>query len=127
MTGRVLVVGNCNPDHAAIKRVVESRFDAVVWRAGGRTDALVLLEDQPFDLVLVNRKADGDGTDGIELIQWIRTHLPLAAVPLMLLSNFDHYQRQAVQAGAAWGFGKKDLHAAATTVRLAEFLPPRTP
>ena len=62
---RVLDVGNCGPDFAAIKQLMK-RFDCEVLQSHGAEDALAALHAGPIDLVLVNRKLDQDYSDGIE-------------------------------------------------------------
>jgi CheY-like chemotaxis protein len=126
MPKRVLDVGNCDPDHAAIRRMLESSFGAEVVRAYQERDALELLRSQPFDLVLVNRKLDIDYSDGLPIIERIKADSKLAATPCMLITNYPEHQQAAVAAGALAGFGKKELHATATRQKLAQVLAPAT-
>jgi len=121
---RILDVGNCNPDHAAICRMLETTFGAEVVRAHEATDALKLLREQPFDLVLVNRKLDSDYSDGLPIIETIKADAALAKVPCMLITNYAEHQEAAVAAGAAYGFGKKEINAAQTRAKLAAILSP---
>ncbi|MBI2481838.1 MAG: response regulator, partial [Planctomycetia bacterium] len=72
MTKCVLVVGNCVPDHAAVRSLIESNFDARVIQAHGPEDALAMLRANKIDLVLVNRKLDRDYTDGLDVIKQIK-------------------------------------------------------
>ena len=51
---RVIDVGNCPPDYAAIKRMLETRFQAKVEQAHSADDAVQLLKSAPADLVLIN-------------------------------------------------------------------------
>ena len=99
MTRRVLDVGNCRYDHAAICRMIESNFDATVVQAHGEQDALAALREGPCDLVLINRVLDRDRTDGIGLIQTIKADRQLAHVPVMLVTNHEEHQQAAVAAG----------------------------
>jgi CheY-like chemotaxis protein len=122
MTKHVLDVGSCPPDHAAIRELIESQFDAVVLQAHQATDAIAVLRQQPFDLVLVNRKLDLDYSDGMEVIRQIKGTPDVANVPVMLVTNYEDHQQQAMQAGAARGFGKLSLAAAATRKLLSRFL-----
>ena len=85
-------------------------------------DALALLRQQPFDLVLVNRVLDADGTSGQQLIDKIKADEKLKGVPVMLVSNYDNYQKDAVKAGALPGFGKATLGSPATVARLKKYL-----
>jgi len=122
MTKRVLDVGNCVPDHAAIRTMLQRNFKADVVQADGPGDALTLLKREPFDLVLVNRKLDQDYSDGLEVIKSIKADPKLSPVPCMLITNYPDQQQVAVAAGAEYGFGKKELYASETQSRLARFL-----
>jgi two-component system, chemotaxis family, chemotaxis protein CheY len=122
MTKRVLDVGNCVPDHAAIRKMLEQNFKADVIQADGPSDALPLLKNEPFDLVLVNRKLDQDYSDGLDVIRAIKADSKLSAVPCMLITNYADQQQLAVSAGAEYGFGKKELYASDTQARLARLL-----
>jgi CheY-like chemotaxis protein len=122
---RVLDVGNCVPDHAAIRGMLEKRFGAEVVQADGPADALAALRKQPIDLVLVNRKLDQDYSDGLEIIKQIKADAKLKAVPCMLITNYHDQQEVAVAAGAEYGFGKKALYADDTQVRLSKILASR--
>jgi len=122
MTKHILNVGQCDLDHGAIRRLVEREFDAGVARADRLDDALALLRSDRFDLVLVNRKLDADDSDGIDVVRAIHADAALAGVPVMLVTNYPEHQAAAVAAGAAPGFGKAELEAAATREKLARFL-----
>jgi two-component system chemotaxis response regulator CheY len=122
MPKRVLDVGQCSIDHAAIRRLLVSEFGAEVAQADGPDDALRLLRASEFDLVLVNRKLDADQSEGINVLRAIRAEPALAEVPVMLLTNYPEHQASAVAAGAAPGFGKAELDSAATRAKLARFL-----
>jgi two-component system chemotaxis response regulator CheY len=122
MPKRVLDIGNCVPDHAAIRGMLERNFQAEVVQADGPADSLALLEQEPFDLVLVNRQLDQDYSDGLEIIKQIKADAKLKSVPCMLITNYADQQEVAVAAGAEYGFGKKALQAKETQDRLAKFL-----
>jgi CheY-like chemotaxis protein len=122
MAKRVLDVGNCGIDHAAIRGMLEKTFSVDVVQADGPGDTLMLLKQQPFDLVLVNRKLDQDYSDGLDIIKTIKGDSRLSAIPCMLVTNYPEQQQVAVQAGAEYGFGKKELYAEATQQRLARIL-----
>ncbi len=104
---RVLSVGQCGVDHASISHTLREHFGARVIRADTAGEALRLLETERFDLILVNRVFDADGSSGLELLRTVRDR-PQPA-PVMLVSNFADAQRQAVEAGGAAGFGKAML------------------
>ena len=81
MQKRVLDVGNCSADHAAIRSVIARGFAAEVVQAHGLDDALAALRDGSFALVLVNRKLDHDFSDGLRVIQTIKSGKPKVIVP----------------------------------------------
>ena len=122
MPKRVLDVGNCGPDHAAIRGLLARLFAAEVVQADQWDDTAELLARQSFDLVLVNRKLDQDYSDGLDVIRRIKADSQLAAIPCMLVTNYSDQQEQAVAAGAEYSFGKKALYAKETHERLARFL-----
>jgi CheY-like chemotaxis protein len=119
---KVLDVGQCSPDHGAIRRLIEGHFAAQVVQAHSGPEALEHLRAGGFDLVLINRKLDADYSDGMEIIREIKADPALAAVPVMLVSNYPEYQTAAAAAGAEPGFGKAELHDPATRERLKRFL-----
>ncbi len=119
---RVLDVGQCSPDHWSIKHLVEGELGAQVTQAHSTPQALELLRKGGFDLVLVNRKYDADYSDGMDLIRAIAADAALAATPVMLVSNYDDAQAEAIAAGALPGFGKAALREPATRERLASIL-----
>ncbi len=122
MTKRVLDVGNCDPDHAAIRGLLTREFGVEVVRTAQGSDTLAQLRGGKFDLVLINRKLDIDYTDGIEILQQLKADPALASIPVMLITNYPEHQQAAVAAGALYGFGKQQLNAAETRERLAEVL-----
>ena len=118
----VLDVGNCTPDHAAIKRLVEENFDCQVVQAHGREDALRLLAERKYALALINRKLDHDYSDGVEVLRAIKADSNVADVPVMLVTNFPEHQEAAITLGAERGFGKLEFEKPETIERLATFL-----
>lgn len=125
-TARVLDVGQCGPDHSMIRSLVQMNFNAVVERAMTVEAAMEALRREPFDLVLVNRIIDCDGSQGIELVRRAQTDPTLREVPVMLVSDFPQAQSDAVALGAEPGFGKSDLFSRSTLDRLADHLPARS-
>lgn len=121
MGKRVLDVGQCGPDHTAIRGLMET-FGASVERVARPVDALDLLRRGSYDLVLVNRKIDLDYSDGTELIRAMQSDENLRTVPVMLVSNYAQAQSEAVKLGAVRGFGKTALGSADTRDRLAAYL-----
>ncbi|HEY4234047.1 MAG TPA: response regulator [Lacipirellulaceae bacterium] len=123
MPKRVLDVGQCGPDHAAIRRFFAANFnDVEIEQAAACDDTLALLRRGHFDLVLVNRKLDEDYSDGIEIIRAIKRHPEFAAVPVMLITNYPEHQATAVTAGALHGFGKLEYDLPATKEKIATAL-----
>ena len=119
---RVLDVGNCAPDHAAIRRLVEGNFDAEVVQAHGAEDALASLRSGQFELVIVNRKLDRDYSDGLDIIKQIKGDPELSSVPVMLLTNYPEHQQMATAVGAEPGFGKLEFGRTETKEKLNRFL-----
>ena len=119
---RVLDVGNCGPDHGAIRQFVESHFDVEVDQAHSADDALPLLRRQAYALVMVNRRLDRDGGDGLDVIRQIKAKAELADTAVMMITNYAEHQAAAVAAGAVEGFGKDSLEADGTLDRLRPYL-----
>ena len=126
MPPRVLDVGQCVPDHAAIRRLLESKFAVQVVQTHGMDDTLAELRRGEFALVLVNRKLDADYSDGLEIIKQIKADPKLAPIPVMLVSNYPNAQQQAVAVGAEMGFGKAQLGSGETQARLQAVLAKNT-
>jgi CheY-like chemotaxis protein len=118
---RVLSVGQCGADHRTILRTIQP-YPVEVVAADTTDEALAKLRAGPFALVLVNRVYDADGSSGLELIRRIKRDEVLRAVPVMLVSNHEDAQQEAVQAGAEPGFGKSALYGPLVTERLRPFL-----
>jgi two-component system chemotaxis response regulator CheY len=121
VTKRVLNVGQCDPDHGSICRML-GRFDVEVVRIHDAAATLAALKNGGADLVLINRKLDQDYSDGAEIIRAMKAEPKTAGVPVMLVSNYPQYQEQAVSLGAEYGFGKDELNDARVHERLAKFL-----
>jgi CheY-like chemotaxis protein len=114
----VIDLGQCDPDHGSIKRLVESLGFSVI-RAHSANEAKRLVTERKVELVLVNRIFDADGGSGLDCIRELveMTRSPGFLNPkmvVMLVSNYPEYQDQAVKLGAAMGFGKAQLRDAAT-------------
>ncbi|NQV25978.1 MAG: hypothetical protein HQ518_16585 [Rhodopirellula sp.] len=122
MTKRVLDVGQCNPDHSSISRLLNQHFDVEIVRAHLESDALAMLKAGGFDLVLVNRKLDRDYSDGLSIVRAIKSDVSLRDTPVMLVSNYPEAHDAAMQAGAVYGFGKAELGSPEVVTRLAAIL-----
>jgi CheY-like chemotaxis protein len=121
-TKKVLSVGQCAADHTSLRWLLQGEFNAIVVPARTADDALAELRRNAYDLVLVNRVLDYDGTEGLDLIRALTADEALRRVPVMLVSNHADAQHEAQAAGARPGFGKAALNRPETAVRLREIL-----
>ena len=123
MSKRVLSIGQCGFDHGSISSTLRKQFGAEVVGLDDYDDAARWLKSNGSpDLVLVNRKLDADGGDGLAVIRAIKTEPTTAEVPVMLVSNYPEYQAQAATLGAVPGFGKAELTRADTLEKLKKYL-----
>ena len=106
---RVLSVGQCGPDNGQIGRFLRDGFRAQVDTADTLDEALAAVRSGHFDLIMVNRIFDLDGTPGLDLIRSIKSDPALAPIPTLLVSNYPDAQSEAVALGALSGFGKSDI------------------
>lgn len=128
----ILLVGHCRPDFSMLRSAITSMCPGANVKAindSGALDAGI----GDAALLLINRVLDGDfvqhtGTsrdkdpDGLALISALAVRDDHRA-RLMLVSNFDDAQREAVARGALPGFGKKDLYSGVLRDALASVLP----
>jgi two-component system chemotaxis response regulator CheY len=122
MSKQILCVGNCVPDTRAIATLIESNFDAQVVSVDDLPQTIQKLENASFDLVLVNRVIDQDGSQGIDVVRKIKASPALQNTAVMMITNFLEHQQIAQQAGALPGFGKRELAAPETISKLADVL-----
>jgi len=122
MPVRVLDVGQCDPDHASLRRMLEGKFSAQVVRVATGDEAEAEMAKSKFDLVLVNRKLDIDYSDGMDVVRRVVAMPEGQRASIMLVSNYPEYQEEAVKAGAAYGFGKAELTDARVQERLKQIL-----
>lgn len=120
---RVLDVGNCTPDHSMIRAMLESHFAVDVERVMYVSEAQEALRRGRYDLVLVNRLIFADQSEGMALVRWMKSQGGAPDTPVMLVSDREVAQAEAVAAGAERGFGKSAVGQEETLRRLAEFLP----
>jgi CheY-like chemotaxis protein len=123
---KVVSLGQCAADNYTLTQFLESNFGAAVVPADTSAEALAHLRAGPFVLVLVNRIFDRDGASGLAFISQLKEDAALAAIPVMLVSNYAEAQQQAVARGALPGFGKAGL-GEATLVRLEGIFRERRP
>lgn len=119
---RVLDVGQCGYDHGSIARHLRASYGAEVAAADSAGAALASLRAGEFDLVLVNRVLDADGSRGVDLIRAIKADPELARIPVMLVSNYAEAQAEARELGALAGFGKGEIGAGRPIRPLVEAL-----
>lgn len=117
----VVSVGQCGFDHRAISQLFQT-LDTRVLAADSAAAALVTIRREKPALVLVNRKFDANGDDGVDFIRALKKDPELAQIPVMLVSNYEDAQVQAVAAGAERGFGKSVLAQAETRELVKTFL-----
>lgn len=120
---QLLDVGNCDPDHSTISRMLNDRFDVSIDRVMFVNEALnKLKENSNYDLVLVNRLIFADRSPGIELIHQMQADENLKNIPVMMVSNFEEAQQHAMEAGAVRGFGKDAIFEDGTADQLSKYL-----
>ncbi|MFK7768993.1 MAG: response regulator [Mariniblastus sp.] len=123
---KVLDVGQCNMDHTRISEVLNESFNVEVLRAHSNGEAIEMAKQDSFDLILINRLFDRDGSPGMDTLTQLKSDTNLSEVPVMVVSNFEDAQNAAVAAGAVPGFGKAALNepagTSATVALLSEFL-----
>lgn len=122
MSKRVLSIGQCAADHYGISTFLRSHFTVEVDAADSAKDAFAALQARTYDLVLVNRLLDRDGSPGLAIIRRLKADQDFAAVPIMLVSNYENAQQEALAAGATRGFGKAELSDEKTLGRLRAVL-----
>ena len=122
MSKRILCVGNCVPDNRAITAMIKSHFAAEVTPVDDLPETLEQLRANAYDLVLVNRILDRDGSPGLDVIQQIKAAPDLSETPVMMITDFPRHQQSAQDAGALEGFGKQALYAPKTVSKLAAVL-----
>jgi len=117
---RILDVGQCGFDGPRIGQLLTTEFNCTVDRAHSLKEALTLAASKAYDLVLVNRLLARDDSRGLDVIAALRVAHPRLQV--MLVSNYEEAQEEAVKLGALKGFGKSDLDSEATVELLRSAL-----
>ena len=104
----VLSIGQCCADHSSISRLLNQNFQVEVINADSSTEAFSMIDSKNFSLILVNRIFDSNSESGLEFIEQYHSK-KASASPIMLVSNFDQSQKDALQLVAELGFGKNSL------------------
>ena len=104
-----VLVGHCGPDSYLLKSAISRAVPgaAIVFANDERSLRANLHRG---NILLVNRVLDSDfdAEGGVELIERLSKGEERPA--MMLVSNLEDAQLQAVQAGALPGFGKRELN-----------------
>lgn len=103
---RILLVGHCGFDSANLRATVQDAAEGVPVAEAYGDDVRKAGSDT---LLLINRQLPyGYGTgSGVDLIRELAKKADPPA--MILISNYEDAQRQAVAAGARPGFGKSEL------------------
>ncbi len=122
MSRKVLDVGQCNADNSRISDLLERHFDVEIHRSHSHDEAIKSALDTPFDLILINRILDADGEPGMDVLASLKTKPSTAEMPVMIVSNYQETQDEAVARGAVPGFGKSELDSQETVAKLSLYL-----
>lgn len=121
MTATVISAGQCGFDSGGISRMIGNVGGSVITTDSMQTTLAKALEIQP-NLILINRIFDATGESGLECIKKFKEDKGLQNLPLMLISNYEDAQQQAVALGALRGFGKRSLSDKAVIQLLKQIL-----
>ncbi len=117
---RIALVGHCSFDSASLTHAA-SRVPGVTDVLRINTEAELAQVNDGSTLLLVNRVLDGRfAVDyGVELIKRLAVSAGRMPPKMMLISNFEDAQADAVEAGALPGFGKNATHTPDAAAKLA--------
>ncbi len=119
---KVLSIGQCSADNAAITRMLKRVADCNVDYADSFDEIANHAIHRRYDLILINRILDSSGASGIELISMLKSNPVYLDTPTMLISNFPDAQDAAEELGAMRGFGKSELNEEQTASRIRQAL-----
>ena len=117
----VLSIGQCCADHSSISRLISQNFQVEIINADSSTEAFSLIDSKNFSLILVNRIFDSNAESGLDFIEKYYSK-KASASPIMLVSNFEQSQKDALKLGADLGFGKSALTSPGTLLKLKKHL-----
>jgi hypothetical protein len=100
MAKKVVLVGHCGADSAYLRIAVSSAAKGSTVVSAHDDASLNQLIEDGVDLVLLNRQLEYGfaSEEGVELIRTLRAKHP--NLKLMLVTNYDDVQREAIRAGA---------------------------
>ena len=116
---QILDVGQCGFDGPRMAQLFREQLHAHVDSADTLGEAVEQVAAHDYDLVLVNRILNADGSSGLDVIRAL-----LAGddtLPVMLVSDRKDAQAAAEKLGALPGFGKAQLEDPATLEHLARY------
>ncbi|MCO6432371.1 MAG: LCP family protein [Deltaproteobacteria bacterium] len=108
MPKKVVSVGQCAVDNGNIDRLIRS-IGAAMIKVDMHSEVPEAIKKHEPSLVLVNRINDADGSSGLDLIRELKSSPETRAVPVMLISNYEEAQAEAIALGAVKGFGKAQI------------------
>jgi CheY-like chemotaxis protein len=125
MPANILDVGQCGFDGPRMAKLWHEALGAKVHDCGTCEAAVQQVKKNKYDLVLVNRVLASDGSSGLDVIrELVKSGV---STPVMLVSDLQEAQEEAVALGAVRGFGKADLGEQSTLDLIAQTLRPETP
>ena len=120
----VISVGQCGYDNSRIRTLIRSIDSTVeIKETDSHQETMeVLASLGEAALVLVNRVFDMDGASGMDLISQLKSkESEFAGIPVMLVSNYEKSQAEAIANGAIPGFGKSELQSVETRQKMNRF------
>lgn len=118
---KVISAGNCDFDGPKIATLVSVCGGDCIDVSTVSELKTAIAEHAPA-LILFNRILDLDQTQSIPLIAKMKADENYKQIPMMLISNYEESQAEAVAAGALPGFGKNALEAPETAKLIKDAL-----
>lgn len=116
MKHRVLSVGQCGYDNSNLRNFFAREFNADLTAVDDSSELKAEIDRAQYDLILVNRIFDHTRESGLSVIADVAQNNE--SLKIMLVSNYEQYQQEAVAAGALPGFGKAELDLPATREKI---------
>lgn len=103
---RILIVDDHEVVREGIKRILDEELGDVVYgQADGAADALNLVREQDWDVVVLDLSLEG--RSGLEVLKELKQIRPRLPVLILTMHSEEQYARRAFKAGAA-GYITKD-------------------